>query len=818
MVTAAEKRWSCVLPLDESDRSCLQQLARQLQRHQPAIRQDLIARWKTGASELSARDVRLLVDFGDQLLEAFLRRVSEGDVDGFLDRVRALAGEAAARGAPLDVLAGWFALFQASSRPFLKREMPDPHAHARLVVRLSEFLQVASLAFVQTSVDERVQRLEAQYHSLRAHHRVLALLIEESNVSAMCARLAREFQQLTSCDRVCIALLDDSGQYVEEYTAGTVEWYASQHGSSEFLDTTTSPAGDERATPSNDSIFSIPLALGSEKLGVLTLASRHSTGCSPDDVELAHFVARHLASAIARTRRSAETRLRAGQWEALRHIIRMAASGEPAERVIRKMIGALVNMLDADAGGLFFLDERLVAQFGPVGYGLNDRHLRELQRILAALTSDLSSTKMPIAVSNVSRDARFPADYAHRFGAGAALIVPLIVQGVPVGVIVLHYAAADRIFEPIDLHLAGQVAQLLALVADHQRLASVVPGHVARWAALLDAVHEAIYVVDPASGHILDANARAEEMTGYGREELRKKTILDLFPEENQSAALVQLRAAITQAAAVDIPDLYQWRKDGSQFHAHCRVRGVVWDDQRQVFVLVRDLSHLEEAQRYVIQAERQEALEQLGLTMRHEINNPLTGILGNVQLLLLKEDLPDDVRQRLETVESLTLRIRDIMRRLETIKDQTIEYLGQRKMIDLRAGATEKPERQRVLVVDDETSIVTLLTTVLSKEGFAVEGVHDGRSALQRIESESFDHILLDIKMPDLDGKQIYQLVKNRNPQMAERIVFITGDASSPETFDFILETGNKYLKKPFTLQEIKAVLVPFLRNYAPA
>ncbi|RMG51331.1 MAG: response regulator, partial [Acidobacteria bacterium] len=143
---------------------------------------------------------------------------------------------------------------------------------------------------------------------------------------------------------------------------------------------------------------------------------------------------------------------------------------------------------------------------------------------------------------------------------------------------------------------------------------------------------------------------------------------------------------------------------------------------------------------------------------------------------------------------------------------------LGQRKMIDLRAGATEKPERQRVLVVDDETSIVTLLTTVLTREGFEVEGVHDGRSALQRIESGSFDHILLDIKMPDLDGKQIYQLVRNLDPQMAERIVFITGDASSPETFDFILGTGNKYLKKPFTLQEIKAVLVPFLRNYAPA
>ncbi|GEM_PF-1658554 len=820
MVTAVEKRWPSVPPLDEADRSCLQRAAQQLQRHQPAIRQDILARWKTGASELMARDANLLIDLGDRLLDAFFQRISDGDVDGFLDRVRALADEAISRGAPLDILAGWFSLFQASTHSLLRQEIPDSRVQVQTVIRLSELLQVASLAFAQTSVEGRVRHLEAQYHSLRAHHRVLALLVEESSVPAMCARLARELQQLTSCERVCIALLDDSGQYVEEYTAGTMEWYASQQGSSELLDATAPLAADERAPSSDGPTLSIPLALGSEKLGVLTLSSRRSAECSPDDVELAHFAARHLAPAIARIRRSAETRLRKGQWETFRQITLMAASREPAERVIRKIISALVTLLDADAGGLFFLDERLAAQFGPIGYGLSDRHLRQLQRTLpaAALTSELLSTKMPIAVINVSKDARFPADYARQFGAGAVLVAPLTVQGVPVGMVVLHYTVADRTFEPVELYLAGQVAQLLALVADHHRLARLVPGHIARVAALFDAVHEAIYVVDPASGEILDVNARAEEMTGYGRDELREKNLFDLFPEKDQSDVLAQLKSAIERETMVEIPDLYQWRKDGSRFHAHCRVRRVTWDGQRQVLVVVRDLSHLEEAQQYVIQAERQEALEQLGLTMRHEINNPLTGILGNVQLLLLKEDLPEDVRQRLETVESLTLRIRDIMRRLETIKDQTIEYLGQRKMIDLRAGSTEKPERRRVLVVDDETSIVTLLTTVLSKEGFEVEGVYDGRNALRRIESESFDHILLDIKMPDLDGKQIYQLVKNLNPHMAERIVFITGDASSPETFDFILETGNKYLKKPFTLQEIKAVLVPFLKNYAPA
>ncbi len=85
-----------------------------------------------------------------------------------------------------------------------------------------------------------------------------------------------------------------------------------------------------------------------------------------------------------------------------------------------------------------------------------------------------------------------------------------------------------------------------------------------------------------------------------------------------------------------------------------------------------------------LVKSERMVAIGQIGLAMRHEINNPLTSVLGNVQLLLRDPSLPDNVRRKLETVQEQSLRIRDIVNKLEHVEDRTTTYLGDTQMIDL--------------------------------------------------------------------------------------------------------------------------------------
>lgn len=99
-----------------------------------------------------------------------------------------------------------------------------------------------------------------------------------------------------------------------------------------------------------------------------------------------------------------------------------------------------------------------------------------------------------------------------------------------------------------------------------------------------------------------------------------------------------------------------------------------------------RQNKELLETRDRLVKAERLAAIGQIGLTIRHEINNPLTSILGLAQWLLEQEpDLSESVRNDLKTIEEMALRIRDIVQKLETVEDRTTTYLGDTRMIDLR-------------------------------------------------------------------------------------------------------------------------------------
>jgi signal transduction histidine kinase len=96
-----------------------------------------------------------------------------------------------------------------------------------------------------------------------------------------------------------------------------------------------------------------------------------------------------------------------------------------------------------------------------------------------------------------------------------------------------------------------------------------------------------------------------------------------------------------------------------------------------------------------LIRSERLAAIGEIGVGIRHEINNPLGTILGFVDLLLTQADaFPEAARRKLEAIRRATLRIRDVVRRLEDIEDRTVEYVPGMQMTDLSGDGPPRPER----------------------------------------------------------------------------------------------------------------------------
>ena len=121
-----------------------------------------------------------------------------------------------------------------------------------------------------------------------------------------------------------------------------------------------------------------------------------------------------------------------------------------------------------------------------------------------------------------------------------------------------------------------------------------------------------------------------------------------------------------------------------------------------------------------------------------------------------------------------------------------------------------------RILVVDDEAEIRDALTQILTEARHRVVTASSGREALERLSRERYDVILTDIRMPDLDGRALYQQIEERWPERAERVVFVTGDTLTSALRDFAAASGRPVIEKPFLPVDVRRVVAELASQLA--
>jgi DNA-binding NtrC family response regulator len=119
------------------------------------------------------------------------------------------------------------------------------------------------------------------------------------------------------------------------------------------------------------------------------------------------------------------------------------------------------------------------------------------------------------------------------------------------------------------------------------------------------------------------------------------------------------------------------------------------------------------------------------------------------------------------------------------------------------------KPASAPILLIEDEPGVMAYVQAVLERNGYRVVGVESGADALRLLASGDFHGVVSDMRTPGgVDGAQVYAWIAAHRPELASKIVFITGDVANDETVAILQRTGAPCVEKPFRVRQFLSVI----------
>ena len=116
--------------------------------------------------------------------------------------------------------------------------------------------------------------------------------------------------------------------------------------------------------------------------------------------------------------------------------------------------------------------------------------------------------------------------------------------------------------------------------------------------------------------------------------------------------------------------------------------------------------------------------------------------------------------------------------------------------------------KKKQILIVDDEVSILVPLKFLLEKNDLSVAVAQSGKDALDQIQAEKPDLILLDIMLPDLDGYEIFQMIRENREWDDIKVIYLTARNRDLDIAKGLNLGVDAYITKPFSLARIQKLL----------
>jgi two-component system NtrC family sensor kinase len=581
------------------------------------------------------------------------------------------------------------------------------------------------ITIVQTALERnRLSNENLRLKALLPLFKVTQTLLAEVDLARLYEQILDTVQRETRCDRVSLMLLDEPRQELfiaasrdlpeefvktarEKLGEGIAGWVA-QYAQSVLLDPQSQVGTTLRDALHRDQVasaLSVPLIVRGKVIGVLNatnLSQRRSFKMS--DLELLTILAGQAAAALDNARLHERTRARTKEFQLLNEINSSISANLDLPQILNATIEGIRHLFDVE-GVLVFWRAPTRQDFFCL-YSIGDQPPQQLSQRLT-LTSGLVGWVIahgqPALAHDAPNDPRFNAELMQMLGLQpqAVLCVPLSMHMHTIGAIELINKHTSP-FDTDDAEVLTALASSVSVAMANAQLLETIKRSEEKYRSLTANAGEAILLADRASLQILEANARAQTLTGLNENELQQCQLYDVFAQGIHHTLAVQI-GRVLNGHDLHFDDLPLLHKSGASVPVSMSAQLIRFGNDAVLQLIIRDISHLRRMERQLSQSEKMAATGRLMASLAHEINNPLQAI-QNCLALLMGRPMVEEKRQsylqmanqEVERLIELTKRMLDFYR---PSSEARVEVNLNTILDDVCALAAKRLQQDRVVL-----------------------------------------------------------------------------------------------------------------------
>jgi two-component system NtrC family sensor kinase len=407
-----------------------------------------------------------------------------------------------------------------------------------------------------------------------------------------------------------------------------------------------------------------PIRSGNRILGYLGLAGKPPKVLPEAPEEFLATLSEILGVAIVNVHLREQASKLSEDMIALQEINKIITQGFNLEDIIRRIVIEGRRLAKTSHCHLFLLDDKRQHLVGSASTHTENLNIQTVKiRISEASTAVMALTeRRAIAIEDLSRDESSNSRMMESLQWRAAIFAPLLTKEQAIGVLVCSDDSRERRFTDEEILRAETLAHQAAIAVENAELFRVVSRSQKEWETTFDAMQDCVSVHDP-TGRVIRANVALARRLKTIPQKVIGRYCSEIYASSGSNPIPCRHTGSL-KSEALFVEEMALPHMEGI-----FQISVSPWYDKNNRLLgsihVAKDISNEKQLQQQLIQSEKLSAIGELISGIAHELNNPLTGVMGYSQLLQLRKDLDDRAKDNLLKINNLALRCQKIVQNL---------------------------------------------------------------------------------------------------------------------------------------------------------